>query len=267
MSSPAEESRQLVALGAELAGAAAGGAIGLVGGPPGAIGGAVAGVAITRALQRASSELMSRLLGPRQQVRVGAAFAIAASDIRTRLEEGEVPRQDWFESDGGYRPAAEEVLEGTLLAAADSFEERKVPYLGYLYASIAFDTTLDSATAHYLIRTASALTYRQLVAIAFYARPPEDVVERWPARVRPPEPGLIVELDDLAQRLIIERHEAGGADILPFIRGNSTPVNSRPDEVGLTTQGQQLYSLMDLRRVPEAELYELASGLGVSLDA
>ncbi len=61
-----------------------------------AVGGAAAGVLVSRALRQLGSEIQQRLLGPRQRVRVGAAFAIAAETIAGRLEAGERPRSDDF---------------------------------------------------------------------------------------------------------------------------------------------------------------------------
>jgi hypothetical protein len=85
------ESRLSLALidsGSEIAGAAVGGALGLIGGPAGVAAGAVGGVVATRTLKRVGSELQGRLLGPRQLVRVGAAFTFAADQISARLLSG-----------------------------------------------------------------------------------------------------------------------------------------------------------------------------------
>ncbi len=111
--------------GSEIAGAAVGGALGLLGGPPGVAAGAVGGVLVTRALKRIGAELQLRLLGPRQEVRVGATFAFAATEISERLERGDHERHDgWFDGGGEGRPHAEELLEGVLLNAANA---RMVP--------------------------------------------------------------------------------------------------------------------------------------------
>jgi hypothetical protein len=155
----------LIEGGSEIAGASVGAAVGLVGGVPGIVGGAAAGVAVTRGLKKVGAELRRRLLGPREQVRVGAAAAFAASRIAQLLEVGQTPREDGFfdAHSESERPAAEEVLEGVLLKARDAYEERKVKYLGNLYAHIAFIETISPAHANHLIELAAQLTYRQLV--------------------------------------------------------------------------------------------------------
>lgn len=158
---------ELIEGGSELAGAASGAAIGLLGGPPGAVGGAVAGVAITRVLKRVGADLRRRLLGPREEVRIGAAAAYAGATIKEFLEAGRTPREDgFFDAQDDERPAAEEVLEGVLLKARDAYEEKKVRLLGLLYGQVAFHPEISPAHANHLIELGSRLTYRQLAVMA-----------------------------------------------------------------------------------------------------
>lgn len=158
---------ELIEGGSELAGAASGAAIGLLGGPGGAIGGAVAGVALTRVLKRVGADLKQRLLGPREEVRIGAAAAFAGATIQELLDAGLTPRNDgFFEAQAEERPAAEEVLEGVLLKARDAYEEKKVRLLGILYGQVAFHSEISPAHANHLIELGSRLTYRQLVVLA-----------------------------------------------------------------------------------------------------
>ena len=79
--------RQLINYGTEIASGAVGGALGfLIGGPVGAVvGGAGAPVAAIT-LRSIGQEILERQLGPREKVRVGAAFAIAAADIRQQIK-------------------------------------------------------------------------------------------------------------------------------------------------------------------------------------
>jgi len=158
---------ELIEGGSELAGAATGAAIGLLGGPGVAIGGAVVGVALTRVLKRVGADLKQRLLGPREEVRIGAAAAFAGATIRELLDAGRTPREDgFFEAQDEERPAAEEVLEGVLLKARDAYEEKKVRLLGILYGQVAFHSEISPAHANHLIELGSRLTYRQLVVLA-----------------------------------------------------------------------------------------------------
>jgi hypothetical protein len=162
-------SRELIEGGGELAGATAGAALGLCGGPVGVFAGAGAGVVVARALKRVGAELQERLLGPRQKVRVGAAFAFAVEEIRRRLDAGERPAHAVWNG-SKQRGEPEELLEGVLLTAGESWEERKVRHLGLLYAFLIFQP-YDIALGHYLIQLARRLTYRQYQCLALVGDP------------------------------------------------------------------------------------------------
>ena len=84
-------------------------------------------------------EILERQLGPREKVPVGAAFAIAAAEIRQRIENGESVRTDgFFDEKQTGRSDAEEVGENVLLKVQREPEEKKIQYMGYLLANIAF---------------------------------------------------------------------------------------------------------------------------------
>ena len=160
---------ELIDGGCELAGAAAGAAIGLIAGPVGAFGGAAAGVIVGRSLKRVGAEVRQRVMGPREEARVGATVAFAVQAIGERLAAGEAPRSDgFFEVGTDDRPKADEVLEGVLIGARDAYEERKLPHLAALYASIAF-SDISAGQANQLVILAGALTYRQFALLAIAA--------------------------------------------------------------------------------------------------
>jgi hypothetical protein len=244
---------ELIESGSELAGAATGAAIGLIGGPGGAVGGAIAGVALTRVLKRVGADLRQRLLGPREEIRLGAAAAFAGATIRQLLEEGHAPRDDgFFEATDEDRPAAEEVLEGVLLKARDAHEERKVRLLGVLYAQIAFHPEISTAHANHLVELASRLTYRQLVLLAVA----DDEVNR--PRLRPTSyrgdadavqrigiegQALLTETYDLYQQGLIN----GGGEAWISL------TDVTPQAMRVQGSGAVLARLMALETIPAAD--------------
>ena len=204
-SAPAEH---FIEVGAEVAGGVAASAIGFLGGgSAGAIVGAGSGPLLVRALRWAGQELGERFLSPRQQVRIGGAFAFAVDDIRLRLEQGEDLRNDGFfdKEVSPKRTPAEEILEGTLMAAERSYEERKLPYLGKLYSGIVFDSSIGPSTANYLIHLAETLTWTQYVLIRVIAQNFSGSLHLRetmfpPGEQQPPVIHLAHEMLDLAQR-------------------------------------------------------------------
>jgi hypothetical protein len=264
--SDADRATALIEGGAELAGASIGAAVGLIGGPPVVVGGAALGAVASRVLRQLGSEIHQRLLGPRQRVRVGAAFAVAAETIAMRLEAGEAPRADgFFEASSDGRPAAEEVLEGVLQAAGDAYEERKVPFLGKLYAAVAFDGSVGRPQANFFIAVAQRLTFRQLALMAVIWERDVAPLAAEAAREEPPQQvhfsdKLGLEADDLERRGLIGHGQPGGPPengARAFVEAGGRPVA----ELTLTGPGRQLYELMGLRDISAVARVEVLTDL------
>ena len=262
---------ELIDSGSEFAGAAAGGALGLIGGPPGVLAGAAGGVAVTRVLKRVGAELQLRWLGPRQRERIGGAYGVAWERIRQRAANGETPRSDGFFT--GDRSAAEELLEGVLHAAGESHEERKVRFLGNLYASIAFEPSVGRAYGNYLIRLADRLTFRQLVCLAILA---EGSLAPTVAKLAREDPQGIavfgeelgIELDELSGLGLVGVGVPGG-EVLPpgaeTFPGTTRPIQFRSVDVGsaaATRHGCRLYELMELGGIESEDREDVLSAIG-----
>jgi hypothetical protein len=239
----------VVEAGSDLAGNLGGAGIGLlVGGPPGA----VVGAALGPTIKHTALVLYDRLHG-RQRVRAGATLQFVAEDVERRHANGQVPRDDgFFEPRDGLRPEADELLEGVLLQAANSYEERKVPLLGRLYAGIAHDPTVSPATGNYLVRLASELTYRQFVALSVFANFDQHsdalinaLVNRAEGTFQP-DPALLLELDDLGDRRLVGVDVKGRVVALGETIDASGPLSGIKPGYGrlrLTDAGQLLVRL------------------------
>lgn len=258
--------RALIESGSDLAGAVSGAAIGLIGGPPGAIGGAASGVLVSRVLRHVGREIVTRLVGPEQSKRMGAAFTFAAADIREQLDAGKQPRtDDWFESTFAGRPAAEEILEGVLLNAADAYEERKVRYLGRLYAGFAFDDSVDRADANLLITLFRRLTYRELALIAALG---SGWLREYASHRRGDPvfvnalPGPLAELEELGQIGVAGFQQQDGYVAAPVgtLGGGNVRAWSLHNLV-LTPVGDDLYHLAGLNDLPRTDQNEVLERL------
>ncbi len=167
-----EKVLDIVETGTDITGATAGAAVGLlIGGPPGALVGAAAGPAVSRTLRGLAVEFRERVLGPREEVRVGAAINFASAKIKEKLENGEQPRQDDFFTDAqDDRATAKEVFEGVVLAAQREAEEKKVRLYGNLLANLAFAQYINRSQANFLIRLGEDLSYRQLCLLSLFTQ-------------------------------------------------------------------------------------------------
>lgn len=103
-------------------------------------------------------------------------------------------------------------MEEATRIAGDSADERKAPLLGRLYASLLFSPDLTPAHGRYMHRLVERLTYRQLVGLIVIADAADfradPFMERYheiidAGNYAELEPGIGLELDDLADRHLI----------------------------------------------------------------
>ena len=91
-------------------------------------------------------------------------------EIHRRRETGESVRTDGFFDDNGTgRSDAAEIAESILLKVQREPEEKKIPFMGYLFSSIAFDPEISVQMAHQLTKAAEGLTYRQFCLLKLCA--------------------------------------------------------------------------------------------------
>lgn len=253
--------RSFMETGGQVVGQTAGAAVSLVTGP---VLGAGVGVALGEVFARVGLELYDRLLAPRQGARAAGALDVALVRVQERKEAGDRLREDgFFDAGPDGRADAEEVLEGTLLTAANAYEERKVPHIGRLYANLAFDPSVSAAHANFLLRLADRLTYRQLTILAFFTKAQAGDYERAVLGLtaeasetgRRPSPALLAEMDDVSdERLLGIRQNNGTATPPDATFGGS---GWKPGNVGSAAPmvvGETLHRLMDLDAIPDADL-------------
>ncbi len=258
-----DSAHRLLEVGSDLVGVTGGAAIGLViAGPPGALMGAASGSALTTMLR----EFGRRLLGKREEVRVGAVAIYAGMAYKERIADGDRLRDDsWFEKRPNGRSAADEICEGTLLIAQREHEERKVEHYGYLLANLSFESEIDEYLANWLLQLANELTWTQLVLLAMIHRKGEfnlpsitigTGLSGWTPW------GLRQQLADLGYA----KRELIGLPPPPPGSGPSIPVIPRkverePAHMELHSGGMLIYQLMWLDRIPDADIQLLIDRL------
>jgi hypothetical protein len=141
---------------------------------PGLVTGTMA-IYIIRELAR---DFRHRRLSRGEKRRVEETIKYAAVQIKKNLEAGKELRQDdFFLEMPGNRAAAEEIVEGVLLAAQRTHQEKKLPYYGNLISNIGFRPDIDRTLANTLIGIAERLTYYQYGILSIAVRPDEIL---WP---------------------------------------------------------------------------------------
>lgn len=257
-------------------GALAGTALTLMAGP---FVGSASGEAVARVLRRVGFEIERRFLAPRQERRIGEAYKAAAEGVARELEAGHVVRTDGFfdQPDPDHESPAGEILEGVLRTAADEWEQRKVPYIGRIFAMLSFDPSVSPSDANYLLKLAERLTYQQVVLLAFWeaAQDPKRPYKKevMSAGLRQaeghsrPKATILAEINDLASRGLVGVVPEGES-VVPeeaTIAGLEAfgTFGGRVDltRVGLTNMGRTLYRLMGLDEVPDRDFQEIALAL------
>jgi hypothetical protein len=260
--------RSFMESGGQVVGQVAGAAVAIVAGP---VVGTGTGAVLGEILSRVGLEMHDRLLARRQGARAAGALDVARVRVREHMDAGDEPRGDgFFEPGPDGRIDAEEVLEGTLLTAANSYEERKVPLVGRLYANLAFDPTVPPAHANFLLRLADRLTYRQLVILAFFAQAQSGECEMALVELssggsgRLPSPTLVAEMNDLSGARLLGFRQSDGTVSAPQDTWGDGGSGWRPGNLpqgALMTVGETLNRLMELDTVSQGDLVGVVTEL------
>ena len=95
-------------------------------------------------------------------------LAIAAWEIHQHSEK-DLRDDGFFDKKPSGRSDAEEIAEAIMLKCQREPQEKKIPYIGYLFAGIARDSNISADMGHQLIKAAEELAYRQLCILKLSA--------------------------------------------------------------------------------------------------
>ena len=178
------------------------------------------------------------------------------TEIHRRLEHGETLRADgFFEKKQGDRSDAEEVAESVLLKVQREPEEKKIPYMGCLFASTAFNPEISVQMAHQLTKITEQLTYRQLcilrlsVVKATYSLRDRNYREQ--GKFSKDLYQVLYECKELKIREYIAIEGAGLSGV----------TDVKPSGLTLQGIGADLYNLMRLSLIPDVDIIPIAEQL------
>jgi len=242
----------------EAAGAAIASTVGFfVFGPVGAAVGATGGKIVTDLFSRAGEEIEKRYLSRRESARIGIVAVYAINRIKSNFENNiQIRTDDFFERDPIVdRSAADEILEGTLIAAKNEHEEKKLEYYGNLVANIAFHSEIDRYHANYLLGIAERLSYRQICLLTNINRKSNyQLSSNLQELVKTLDKNGMVQLRELEDlkflHLLNSTNEAliGGG-----LAGNPTPA-----KLELSDTGNIIHTLMNLDKINGLEIDRFA---------
>ena len=248
---------------AEIVGGGIGGVLGFLAGDPiTAAFGSAAGTGVAQILKNIGQDFSKRQLSPREDYRVGKVLAIAALEIHQRLEKGENPRNDsFFDEKPTGRSDAEEIAEAIILKCQREPQEQKIPYMGFLTASIGFDSDISADMGHQLIKAAEELTYRQLCILKL-------AVVKHRFGLRDQNYQDCEKFSKELYQVLQECHDLCLKNYLDYkipvtFRGEIAVgyVNLQPNNITIQGIGEDLFKLMKLSLIPDEDIIPIAKVL------
>lgn len=250
-----EKVENLIGAGTEITGGVIGGLLGFfIAGPTGAVLGGAGGPIASSALKKIASEFSSRVLAHREEIRVGAVLLYVVEKIQNNLDNGRILRDDgFFAPNINTRSSADEILEAGMLATQKEYEEKKLKYYGNLIANISFDTTFSKAQANHLIKTAQALSWRQICVLSLAVRKGAFQLRNESYRTQQTftqeQIFLLQEIFDLYNKNII----TFGTGVLLGV------TDIQPSIISTEGVGAHLYNMMNLSEIPDNEIRDVAT--------
>jgi hypothetical protein len=206
-------------------------------------------------LEQVGKDFLTRQLGPRQDVRVGAIITLAAFYINERIGVGDELRKDEFFDDIiDERSPAKEIIEAAIFTASQSFEEKKIPYVSKLTANICFDINIDLPTAHMLIGLANRLSFRGFVLLNIANKIDSYELKKRPEYGETPISALMealsTEIFGLIQMGLVEMRESEESTTADAVL---SAFDVEPNMMRLNLIGKLLAELMKLSDIEETD--------------
>jgi len=208
---------------------------------------------ITQTIKTVASEIKTKILGKREEKRIGATLAYTINKIEDNFRKGKQIRTDnFFQSKSNDRTPGEEIYEGTLIAAQKEHEEKKLKYYGNLLANLGFDNSFDKAQANLFLKVAQELTYRQLCILSLIPKKNQFSLRQSDYRGQNVANGKLIVLLQEINDLYIMGLTNGSDDAYLSL----SDVN--PSKIGIQGTGVYLHNLMELHEIPNSDLQDIA---------
>lgn len=247
-----EKLRTIISRGSEVGGSVAGATIGLaIAGPVGAIAGAIVSPLISAAFNKIGTEISEKIMGPREQARIGATYTLALEKIAKMLENGkEVRSDDFFTAQENDRSKSDSILEGTFLKVRNEYEEKKINCYSNFLANLSFDSSVSFEKGNALLRILEQLSFRQISILAYFSEIDSLSTERWMISFKDNEElwkyqDFYFELMDLYNKQLLQ--QTGG--------GISMSVSS----LGISSLGKIMCNLIGVDDIDENDKLKVAN--------
>lgn len=230
-----------------------GGTVGAVAGslvPGGIFLGAIAGTVLGEIVEKGFEDFLNRVLSHREQLRINSAASWAITKIKALLESGNAPRDDqFFQQDETKRSSADEIFEGVLLKAKNENQEKKIEFIGYFFANVAFRPDISADCANSFLRIAEELSYRQFCYLALINKVNSLDVEPLRNRIHSNHKLTILKQEEM---YLHNASDFGGCGL---ITGDYSGYGYSDY---LSDVGKLFFDLFELSKIPDQDIKKLA---------
>jgi hypothetical protein len=234
---------------------------GLIAGPIGAIIGGVSGPIITRTLKAIGKSIKQKILTEREEVRVGAVYFYAIEQFNNHIDNGKSLVSPLLNINVFGRNSTEEILEGIILTAQKTYEEKKIKFIGKLYANLLFINESDLAMSNFMLNLSNDLTYRQYIIINILKNREINAIEN---KLEKDKNGksIITRYDLCCEiRFLKEKGLLGHPTYYSDMEDNSSQVYF--NDLKITLIGEQFYKLLGLSEIENQDIDNLVDSMNI----
>lgn len=218
--------------------------------PGGTILAALVGTVLGEIVGKGLEDILNRVLSDREQLRINSAAHYAITKIKALQDLGNEPRDDqFFQQDETQRSSADEIFEGVLLRAKNENQEKKIKFIGYFFANVAFRSDISVDCANSFLKIAEDLSYRQFCYLALINKITSLDVEPLRNRIHSNHELTILTQEEM---YLHKKSAFGGCGLL---RGDRS-IYQFGDY--LSDVGKLFFDLFELSEIPEEDLKQLA---------
>ena len=222
--------------------------------------------AFLQILFAAAADQGDRLASKKEIQKMGACSAYILRDIKDRLENNELPRDDYFYKVGDGDEYIAELFDGIVTKCRLEYQIAKIEHISKILTNFAFNKELsDSEVSHYL-NLIERLTYRQLIVIGIlYLRQSfgEDIQLRVPnyreniSSLDLSDISLLQEVFQLANEGILGNYSRGDDEGVALL----TWADLEPQHLKLTGLGLSFAKYTGAESVDRDKLKEVCNQL------
>ena len=231
------------------------------------------GLSLATVTKMGISEVAARFMSRREQFKIATALCFASEKIKQNLDRG-LTQKYMDLNNGVQRSNAEEILEGAMLKSKIENEEKKLRFIGNIWANFAFREDFSAQEANHFLNLIISMSYTKLCLMAFFG---DKNLDRSKLRAKDFKSDWLnwIDSDVSVLQQCFELHNAGlivtvlsdsedpneflpsaiVANLSYLVQSNWSGIT--PSQAYLSRFGEKFYSILELQDLPDSDLFSL----------